>query len=94
MVGLTLPVILKDIKMIEQTQNILAFMMGPFEWGVVLVVAVLVFGRRLPEIARKAGKSLSSFKKGVKEGQNEISDVINSEDDEKNDTDQTEDDVS
>jgi len=74
--------------------NVLAFMMGPFEWGVVLVVAVLIFGRRLPEIARKAGKSLSSFKKGVKEGQNEISDAINSADDESNDTDQTEDDVS
>ena len=94
MVGLTLSVILKDTKMIGQMQNIFAFMMGPFEWGVVLVVAVLIFGRRLPEIARKAGKSLSSFKKGVREGQNEISEVINSEDDEKDDTDQTADDDS
>ena len=94
MVGLTLPVILKDIKMIEQMQNVLAFMMGPVEWCIVLVVAVLIFGRRLPDIARKAGKSLSEFKKGVREGKNEISDAINSEDDENSDTDQTEDDVS
>jgi len=80
--------------MTDQMHSVLAFMMGPFEWGVVLIVAVLVFGRRLPEIARKAGKSLSSFKKGVKEGQDEISDVINAADDESNDTDQTEGDVS
>ena len=79
--------------MTEQMHNVLAFMMGPFEWGVVLVVAVLVFGRRLPEIARKAGKSLSSFKKGVKEGQKEVSEVIDSADDENNDTDKTEDGV-
>ncbi len=53
--------------------NMLAFMtMGPFEWGVVLVVAVLIFGRRLPEIAKGMGKSLTEFKKGVKEAQTEV----------------------
>ena len=53
--------------------NMLGFMtMGPFEWGVVLVVAVLIFGRRLPEIAKGMGKSLTEFKKGVKEAQNEV----------------------
>ena len=52
--------------------HILAFMMGPFEWGVVLVVAVLIFGRRLPEIAKGVGKSLTEFKKGVKEAQSEV----------------------
>ena len=75
-------------------QNVLAFMMGPLEWTVVLVVAVLIFGRRLPEIARKAGKSLSEFKKGVREGKDEISDAVNSEDDDNNYTDQTGDDDS
>ena len=53
--------------------NMLGFMtMGPFEWGVVLVVAVLIFGRRLPEIAKGMGKSLTEFKKGVKEAQTEV----------------------
>ena len=40
---------------------------GPLELIVILTVAVLLFGRRLPEIARGLGKSLTEFKKGVKE---------------------------
>lgn len=73
MVGLTLSVILKDMKMIEQMQNILAFgVPGGWEWIIILIVAVLIFGRRLPEIARGVGKSLTEFKKGIKEAKDEV----------------------
>ncbi len=59
--------------MIEHMQNIIAFgMPGGWEWLIILVVAVLLFGRRLPEIARGMGKSLTEFKKGIKEAENEV----------------------
>ena len=34
---------------------------------VVLVIALLLFGTRLPSIARAFGQSITEFKKGVKE---------------------------
>ncbi len=55
------------------TNTILAMWMpGPVEMIIILIVAVLLFGRRLPEIARGMGKSLSEFKKGIKEAKNEV----------------------
>ncbi len=45
---------------------------GGLEWGVILVVGLLLFGRRLPDIARSMGKSIVEFKKGLKDVRSEI----------------------
>ena len=54
--------------------NILAIfgLPGGAEWIVILIVALLVFGRRLPDVARSVGKSIVEFKKGLKDVKNEI----------------------
>jgi sec-independent protein translocase protein TatA len=58
---------------------------GPLELVIILVVAVLVFGRRLPEIARGLGKSLTEFKKGLNEAKEVKRDIENDVDQVKND---------
>lgn len=50
---------------------------GGYEWIVILVVALLIFGRRLPEIARSVGKSLTEFKKGIREAEEVKDDLAN-----------------
>ena len=39
--------------------------LGPWELIIILVVAVLLFGRRLPEVGRSMGKAIVEFKKGL-----------------------------
>ncbi len=41
--------------------------LGPFEILVILVVAVLIFGSRLPEVGREIGKALTEFKRSLRE---------------------------
>ena len=40
---------------------------GPGEMLVLLMIGVLLFGKRLPEIGKNIGKGLLEFKKGVNE---------------------------
>lgn len=51
--------------------------LGPWEVIVILVVALLLFGHRLPDIARSAGKAVVEFKKGMKDVENDVSKVAN-----------------
>ena len=48
---------------------------GP-EWIIILIIAVLIFGRRLPEIARGLGKSITEFKKGIKDTESGINEAL------------------
>ncbi|MDP6478872.1 MAG: twin-arginine translocase TatA/TatE family subunit [Phycisphaerales bacterium] len=46
---------------------LLAFgMPGGWEWVVILLIGLLIFGRRLPDVGRSIGKSIVEFKRGVK----------------------------
>ena len=64
--------------MTDLTQHALAFwsMPGGTEWLVILVIALLIFGKRLPEIARSVGKSMTEFKKGINEAKESTDDVV------------------
>lgn len=46
----------------------LAFLhgLGPMEIIVIVVLGVLLFGRKLPDVGRYLGKSIVEFRKGVK----------------------------
>lgn len=48
---------------------------SPWHWLLILAVAVLLFGNRLPEIARSLGRSVNEFKKGL----NEVKDQLEQE---------------
>lgn len=46
---------------------------GITDWVIILVIVLVLFGgKRLPELARSLGRSISEFKKGIKEGEQEI----------------------
>ena len=47
-------------------------MPGGMEMVIILVIGLLLFGRRLPEVGRSLGKSIVEFKKGVKGIEDEI----------------------
>lgn len=49
------------------TSNLLAFLSGGYEWIVIALVGLLIFGRRLPFVARNLGSSINEFKAGLKD---------------------------
>ena len=53
---------------------VLAFLptLGPWEMIFLVVVCVLLFGRRLPEVGRSIGKGIVEFKKGLRGIEDEV----------------------
>lgn len=47
---------------------------GGYEWIILLILGLLIFGRRLPEVGRSLGKGIVEFKRGIKGLEDEIED--------------------
>ena len=46
---------------------------GPWEIAIVLVIALLIFGpKKLPDLGQSLGRSITGFKKGLKESSEEV----------------------
>ncbi len=54
-------------------------MPGPTGMIIIGIIAILLFGNRLPEVARSLGKGLAEFKKGIKGVEDEIHATVNRE---------------
>ena len=52
------------------------FSLGTSEILVILIVALVVFGKRLPEVARSMGNALSEFRRGLTGLQREFNEEI------------------
>ncbi len=51
---------------------------GPLEMLIVMGIAVLLFGKRLPEVARSLGRGIVEFKKGLNGVADELDDSSSS----------------
>ncbi|MBL8829781.1 MAG: twin-arginine translocase TatA/TatE family subunit [Planctomycetaceae bacterium] len=58
--------------MLAQTSLFAFIGLGPMEMVIVGVVAMLMFGNRLPEVARSMGRSIKEFKGGMNELEDEV----------------------
>lgn len=53
---------------------VLALMPGHWELLVLLVLGLLIFGRRLPEVGKQVGKTLVQFRRGIQDFKEQITD--------------------
>jgi len=49
--------------------------LGNWELIVILIIALLIFGSRLPSVMRSLGKSVTEFKRGLHEVQDDINEA-------------------
>jgi len=43
------------------------FCPGVFEWVIICFIALLLFGKRLPEVAKNISETIATFKRGLDE---------------------------
>jgi len=54
---------------VVQAPFFLGFSLGGMEWVIILVIVLLLFGNRIPGLARSLGKGINEFKVGLREGE-------------------------
>ncbi|MBL7139444.1 MAG: twin-arginine translocase TatA/TatE family subunit [Planctomycetes bacterium] len=52
-------------------------MPGPWELAIIAIIALILFGRRLPEVGKSLGKGIVEFKKGLRDVQDEVQKTSN-----------------
>ena len=60
------------LSQLESAPVLAMWMPSGWEWIAILIVGVLLFGRRLPEIGHSVGKSIVEIKRGVRGVKDEI----------------------
>ena len=55
------------------SMSLFGFIFSPQDLLLLAVLGVLLFGRKLPDLARSVGKSMTEFKKGMKGIEDEVS---------------------
>lgn len=45
---------------------------GGMEWIVILVIGLLIFGRKLPDVGRGLGQGIREFKRGLKDVEDDV----------------------
>ena len=57
--------------------------LGPMELVIVGVIVLLLFGSRLPSVMRSLGQSVTSFKSGLREGEDDANSIDDKSKDER-----------
>ena len=64
------------MNMSDPFQTWLAFgFPGGWEWMALLLLGLLIFGRRLPEVGRSLGRGIVEFKRGIKGIEDDVDDT-------------------